>query len=750
MCLPGSDVNMLAKSNPVSAFNSGQANAGAIPADSAAQAGQVEIDLRSMIYAIRRNALWAGAIVAAALILGVLFTILAVPQYVATSRVLVEMEADQIIEGADIQPAAMVQDADRFLQTQVDILRSHSLAQRVVEEEGLAESEAFFEAQGLTIPVEDDLPDGPNGVLDLATYREEVAIEALHESLTVNLPLESRVISISFESADPVLAAKISNAIAENYIAANLSRKFDSSAYARDYLAQQLSDARAKLEQSERDLNQYSRAAGLIRVSGQGQNADQESTLSITNEALQQFNQVANEATARRIAAQQTWESVAGQPLMSIPQVLQNNAVQSLLTEKAEAEAALSAERSRHLDDHPNVEALQARVDEIDQQVNTVANSIKRSIELQYRNAAEQEGIIQGQVDGLRSDALNEQDRGVQYNVLKRVAETDRALYNTLLTRFNELNATAGASSNNVSLVDVAEPPRKPSFPNPILNMFIALLGGLAFAGGFVFLREQLDESIRSPDDVERKIGLPLLGLVPKSTESSPDEELQDPKSPMSEAYTSLQTNIRYSSVDGVPKSIAITSSQPGEGKSTTSRELARGIAELGRRTLLIDADLRRPTLHKRIEDREREGFTTVLAGEHSYDEVVFPSGEPNLDMMTALPIPPNPAALFVSEKFAELVAQMGAAYDCVIFDAPPVLGLADATTLAAHVDAVLVVIDAANANRGGVKAALRRLGIVNSNVIGAVLTKFDAKRLGGEYQYYAADYYAYEGRDEG
>lgn len=717
----------------------------AMPTESAEQ---VEIDFRAIVAAFRRNLIWVVAIIVGFLILGALLTLLVVPKYVATSRVLVEMETDQIIEGADTAPAAAYQDADRFLQTEVDILRSRSLAQRVVEQENLAESERFFEAQGIDMPTEEALPDGVNSAVELPAYREEVAIDALQDSMNVSLPMESRIVSISFESADPQLAATISNATAEAYIASNLSRKFDSSAYARDYLAQELADARAKLEQSERDLNQYSRAAGLIRVSGQGQNADQETTLSITNDALQQFNAAASEATARRITAQQDWESISNQPTMSIPQVLQNNAVQALLADKAEAEAELSAERSRHLDEHPNVQALQARVNEIDEQIQAVASSIKRSVRLQYESALEREENIRGQVTGLRSDALNEQDRGVQYNVLKRVAETDRALYNTLLTRYNELSATAGASSNNVSLVDVAEPPRKPSFPDPILNMLVALLGGLVFASGFVFVREQYDDVIRSPDDVERKLGLSLLGLIPKTVEDSPQEELADPKSAMSEAYRSLLTNIRYSSANGVPKTIAITSSQPGEGKTTTSEELARGIADLGRKTLLIDADLRRPTLHKRTDDREREGFTTVLAGENDIESVVFPSGRPNLDYMTALPIPPNPAALLTSDKLESLLTEMRTQYDCIILDAPPVLGLADATTLAAHVDALLVAIDSSSANRGAIKAALRRLSLVNAKILGAVLTKFDARKLGGEYQYYAAEYYAYKGDD--
>lgn len=709
------------------------------------ESSNVELDLRSILSAFRRNLLWVALIIFGALLAGALFTVLVVPQYVATSRVLVELESEQIIEGTDTLPTAAYQDADRFLQTQIDIIRSRSLARRVVEQENLADSEEFFAAQGYDLPSEEDLPETANAQRALPEFREESAIDILQENLFVTLPLDSRIISIAFQSADADLAATISNAMSESYIASNLSRKFDSSAYARDYLAQQLADARAKLEQSERDLNQYSRAAGLIRVSGQGQNADQETTLSITNDALQQINEAASVATARRIAAQQTWQSIARQPLMEVPQVLQNNAVQLLLADKSEAEAALAEERSRHLDEHPNVQALAARVSEIDQQIESVAESIKSSVELQYEAAVEQENVIAGQVDSLRSAALDEQDRGVQYNVLKRVAETDRALYNTLLTRFNELNATAGASSNNVSLVDIAETPREPSYPNPLINMIVALLGGLVLASGFVFIREHFDDVIRSPDDVERKLGLMLLGLIPKTIEDDPQEELEDPKSPMSEAYRSLLTNMRYGSANGLPETIAVTSSQPGEGKTTTSHELAKGIAELGRKTLLIDADLRRPTLHKKTGETEREGFTTVLAGENRFEDTVFPSGQPHLSYMTALPIPPNPAALFVSDRFENLLTEMRGKYDCIIFDAPPVLGLADATTLAAHVDAVLMVVDSSSASRGAIKASLRRLSLVKTKLMGAILTKFDARKLGGEYEYYAADYYTYE-----
>lgn len=208
-------------------------------------------------------------------------------------------------------------------------------------------------------------------------------------------------------------------------------------------------------------------------------------------------------------------------------------------------------------------------------------------------------------------------------------------------------------------------------------------------------------------------------------------------------------TNLRYSTGAGIPRTLAVTSAQAGEGKTTSAGKLALEFAELGRKTLLIDSDLRRPTLHRKLTNPKQEGFTAVLAGEKGIDEVLVASDHPNLTYMTALPMPPDPAALLGSTKFDELIANLLERFESVVFDAPPMLGLSDAPTIAAHTDAVLIVIDAESGNRGAVKTALGRLGMVKANVIGAVLTKFNPRNVSGEYSYYGNDYYAYETTDE-
>ncbi len=720
------------------------------PSDPAADDAFFDIDLRRVWAAVRRNWLPIAAILALSLGLGVLVTLLMRPQFVAESQVLIEQQADQIIENTETQPFNPPQETERFLQTQVDVIQSRSLAQRVVESENLADREEFFAAQGAELPQLDSLPGtGYSGPEGLKRLRRDLAVNMVTDGLSVTLPVDSRLVAIGYRSGDPRIAAEMANSIAQNFIESNLARKFDSSAYAREFLAQQLEDSRKKLEQSEKDLNTFSRAAGLIRVSGQGQNADQETTLSVTNDTLQQLNTAASQAVADRIAAENAWRNIANQPISSVPQVLANPAYSQLVRQRSEIEAKLADERTRHLDDHPSVQALEAQSAEVNQQISQVGQSIKNSVRLAYEATRDRETEIVGQVSQVRGEALDEQDRGVQYNVLKRVAETDRALYNTLLTRFNELSATAGATSNNVSMVDAAEVPREPSSPNLIINMIVALLGGMLAAAGFVFLREQFDDVLRTPEDVERKLGIPLLGLVPKIQGDHPEEDLADPKSPVSESYQSLVTNLRYSTGEGIPRTLTVTSAQAGEGKTTTAGKLALEFAELGRKTLLIDADLRRPTLHRKLANRRQEGFTTILAGEKAIDDVVIPSGHKHLSYMTALPMPPDPAALLSTTRFDDLIAELLKRFECVVFDAPPMLGLSDAPTLAAHTDAVLVVIDAESGHRGAVKTALRRLYMVKANVIGAVLTKFNPKNVSGEYSYYGSDYYAYQHKDD-
>lgn len=702
------------------------------------------VHFKTIVNVVRRNVWLIGGVLVGAIVLGLVVTLLMMPQYQATAQILIEDKADQIIEGGDLQQAAG-RDTERFLQTQIGIMESRTLARSIVQKGRLDRDSRFFEAFGSDMPTDDDQT---GKKLDIV--RRDRAARLLLNALVVNMPRDSRIASVTITSRSAEMSANVANLYSERFIEYNLNQKYESSSYARRFLADQLEETRIKLTQSERDLNQYARAAGLIRLSSNGSGEKEESALSVTNSNLVQFNTAAATATAERIAAEDRWKTVANKPALSITEVTSNGVVSSLMTSKANAESALADELSRHLEGYSTVKAKRAEIAELDRRINAIAASVKKAAQLDYLSAAEKEKSLLERVNTLRNDALQEQDRGVQYSVLKRVADTYRTLYDSLLSRYNQLNATAGSASNNVTIVDRADVPGTPSSPNLTLNVLLAFVLGVIVAAAAVALKEFLDDAIRSPEDVEKKLGLPLLGLIPLGKSENINQEMNDRRSSVSEAYRSLVTNLRYSTASGLPHVMVITSARESEGKSTTARAIATDMATLGKRVLIVDTDLRRPTLHHAMGNTSGSGLTDILTGQKSFDEVVHVSPEvPTLSYVTALPTPPDPALILAGEGMLAFIEQARSRFDTVILDCPPLLGLSDAPLLANYADGVLFVIDASSFHRGAVKSALRRLALINANLIGVVLNRFTAKSSNDDYSYYAYNYYSYGSKQD-
>ncbi len=291
----------------------------------------------------------------------------------------------------------------------------------------------------------------------------------------------------------------------------------------------------------------------------------------------------------------------------------------------------------------------------------------------------------------MKGETLAEQGRSVRYNILKREADTNRELYDGLLQRYKQVSAQAGATNNNITIIDRAFPPIEPVSPKPALNMALAGLAGLMMAVLFLFGREKLDDQVRIPDDVDRKLKIPLLGVVPllKAKESLNDA-LRNPKSGLSEAHHALRTSLELASARGMPFSLLLTSSGQSEGKSSTAFAMARDFASSGKRILLVDGDLRKPSLHRLIIVSAATGLSNVLARQKTFGEVVQHSKINGFDFVPSGPLPPNPADLFAGGAMLELFATLRDHYDLVIIDGPPVLGLADAPRLGAAVDATL------------------------------------------------------------
>lgn len=693
--------------------------------------------LRHALALLQRNAVLVAGIIGLALAIALVSTMLATPRYTAYTSIQIDDQSEQVLgdELGGQTAANSGWDIDRFLNTQLEILRSRALAGRVARKLELASDRAFFEAMGA------ELPQSGGGAA-----ASGAAAGLVRGGLTVDLPRETRIARLGFSSNDPEVAAKLANAYASEFIQATLQRRFDSSAYARNFVGKQLEEARVRLETSERELNAYAREAGLIRTRDVTSRDDARGTDSVTTASLLQLNEAANKAQAERIEAESRWAAENSTPLLASQAVLASPAVQGLISRQSALRAELGVARGRYLEGHPKVQSLESELAAVTSQLGQAAREVRSGIRADFVAARDAESRLRAQVSRLQGATLAEQDRSVRYNTLAREADTNRSLYDGLLQRFRELNAASGISASNIAVVDAAVAPGAPSSPNLAKNLAIALLIGVVIAGATVFLRDQLDDAIRVPEDVEGKIHLPLLGVVPISTDGEPTAALADAKSPVAEAYNSLRGALLYSTPQGLPPVMLVTSARESEGKSTTSYAIARGVALTGKRVLLVDADLRRPSLHRLLGTDGKRGLSSLLTSSDPAASAIVDTAQEGLALLPAGPIPPSPTELLSAPRMAAVLEELSAAYDMVVIDSSPVLGLADAPVLSAIVDGVLLVIEADAARGGALKSALRRLRAMEPVILGAVLTKFDPAKAGNAYSsYYGYGYYSYQ-----
>ena len=597
-------------------------------------------DLRYITAAVRSNLLLIAMIVGLTLAAAIAITLLETPRYTALSTIQINDSSTRVLDDKNVEQGDdggnSGFDTDRFLQTQVDVLQSRGLAVRVAQKLKLASDARFFAAQ------EADLP--PASAPPLAVRNEVVGMLLGH--LHVTLPRDSRIVTIQYDSTDPAMSADIANAYATEFIQANLQRRYDSSSYARDFVSNQLSETKQKLQDSERALNDYARRAGLIRTHDttmSNERTNNQSGGSVTTDSLVELNQAANQATAKRITAEGRWQAISTGSPFSSAEVVGNPTISTLLAQRATIVTQLHEEQARHLEQYPAVKAKQEELTAINQQLDMMAGNIRASIKADYNAALDSEKQLSDEVNRLKGATLSEQDSNVQYGLLQREVDTNRQVYDGLLQRFKELNASSGISLSNVSIIDTADPPAGPSSPNLAKNLALALLLGVSLAAVTLFLKDQFDDSIRVPEDIESKLGLPLLGIVPRARNIEPEAALADPKSPIAEAYNSLRGSLMYATTEGVAQIMLVTSAQQAEGKTTTSYAMALGFARMGKRVVLFDADLRRPSLHRRIGYDNERGLSTLLTSQDSLLSVALPSDLPNLKFVPSGPVPPQP-----------------------------------------------------------------------------------------------------------
>lgn len=702
--------------------------------DLADEATENEFDLLRYWQFVWKHRLIFIVTLAISLAIAIASTLLTTPLYTAKTTIEIDREAPKVINLQDVTPREDLGNGMDFYQTQYGLLKSHALAERVVDALGLTSSSTFLHATGLDRRQK-------NGRSQRSL--REAAIARVAGGLGVTPERGSRLVQIAFSSTSPSLAAEIANGVAENFIAMNLDRKFESSSYAREFLEKQIALTKEKLETSERQAVAYAIDQQIINLHEGDGRAPTSGTESPTEMNLATLNTAYGAATAARIAAEQKWRQSQTSTSLGLPQVLQNPTVQELSKVRAALQTQYADNLKLYKPDYPSMLQLSAQIDETNRQIEIEANAIRQSLNSEYVTALNQEKALAEQVGSLKSAVLNLKERGIQYNFLQRELDTNRILYDGLLQRYKEVGVTAGVTTNNISIVDRAEAPHGPSKPKPLINAMVAVALGLVGGALGAFAAEALDQAIRQPSDVEPKLRLPLLGSIPLLVKGvSPAEAMKDPRSSFWEAYFSVRTALQFSTTEGLPRSLLVISTRPGEGKTTTSIALAYSLARLGANTLLVDADLRKPSLNEILGLSLKFGLSNYLTGANTLEEIVQASDQPGLSVITSGPLPPTPAELLADNRLRMFCAAAEERFDVVIFDGPPVMGFADAPLISAVAAGTILVVEAGRTKRGPIASTLNRLRRARAKVLGAVLTKFDARKAtygdgyGGSYSY--------------
>lgn len=687
---------------------------------------------RYLRIAMRWRYVMLGAVVAC-LLLGLIITLLMKPKYTASATVEISRESERVTSFQGVERDASEADQE-FYQTQYGLLKARSLSERVAEQLQFVNDPSFFE----TFSVGDSDPAFEQTAGHYSAQgrltRLRVAGEILRGNLAIDPAQLSRLVDVRFTSPKPALSAKIANAYAVNFIQTNLERKIQATSYGRDLLQRQLGQAKERLDESQRQLVRYASAQRIINLPGPPTAQGGTSERSLVADELQSLNTTLSQATADRIQAEALYLEQGRSGASA--EALRNQAINGLRQRRAELSADYQRMMTQFEPGYGPAQALRAQITQLDQSIQREEARISGSAEANFRQATRREAELNARVEKLKTSFLDLRTRSIQYNIYQQEVDTSRALYDALLQRFKEIGVAGGVGINNVVIVDPAVAPERPSSPRILLNLALALFAGIGLGSLLAFALDQLDEAITDPAEVERRLGLPLLGTVPRIDDVEPLAALLDRKSDLVEAYLAVQTSLAFATEHGVPRSVAVTSTRPAEGKSTTALALATTLARAGRRVVLVDGDMRSPSVHALAGIGHEMGLSNFLSGHDDLANMIFPISDLGLSVITAGPLPPNAGELLTGSRLSVLIERLHERFDHIIIDSPPVMGLADAPLIASRVEGVIYAVESHQIRSGLVKAAISRLRMSHARILGGVLTKFESKKASYGYGY--------------
>lgn len=669
------------------------------------------------------------------------------PVYEAAARVEVDKEAQSMQPFPDSNSFGEYEDTEAYIETQSKILQSETLALMTIKSLDLARYPEFG--------------GNPNSIAwqhaGPAASRPAILGAFLGRLLVKRVP-QSRLIEVHFEAEDPQLAAQVVNTHLQNYVEENFRSKYDATTQASNWLSAELEELRIKVEKSEDARIAYQRENQIWQI---------DEKQDITTSKLADLSRAVTDAQTDVAQKEALYRMAISGNVDALPAAQHNDVISNLLKRKSDLDESYAEALDQYGPNYPKVVRLQSQQKEVEQNLAAARKTMVESVEEEFSTARSHVGLLQEALDKQKAEANDLAEKLVQYHILQHDAESNKQLYDGLLQKLKEAGITAGLRSSNIRVVDPALAPASPSRPQKARNILLAVLVGLVGGVGLALFREYLDNTVKSPDDIEALTGLPSLAVVPSlpglrtshsrfsrlareaapQSASGPRVELLSyiqPKSQISEAFRALRTSLLLSQADHPPQVILVTSALPREGKTTAAVNLAVTLAQLGDRTLLMDSDLRKPGIRRALNLTigKEVGLSSYLAGVSTLDEATIP--HPTINNLVALttgPVPPSPADLLSSHRMREAIVELRHRFKFIVIDSPPVMAATDAVILSALTDGVLLVVRSGETPKEAFTRTRDLLAAVKCRLLGVVLNAVDSSAP--DY-YYSYRYYPY------